>query len=222
MPRPARGVSMEPCGTASIGRATRQVARNLPQQQLRELLTAVMQTPTGVVLKVGYVLRLFLAVIKTSLPTSDRIGGSRGRDGLAVVSETSHRVIRAAAGSPAARYGTRWTNEEKKQEAAIIATAQKDIKQAQRAQTFGGKGGKDVVKGSRRSETANKAGNLQSWAARAKRTGPSLLELLETGVAAIEIEDARLIISHAKAIPAEKAARVRICIGRSTAFCWVS
>lgn len=210
MPRQASGTSMQQYGTARVGVATQQVALNLSQQQLRELLTALMNTPTGVVLQVGYALRLFVAVIKLSLPTGDRIGGSEGRGGLAAVSKTSRRDIRAAAGAPPAWQRSSLTVEQKEQAVAIIAAATKNliVKQPKGAEKLKVKVGSGAVKESGGGGKVKQARNLQGWAAKARRTVPSLVELLDSGATVIGTEHARLIRSHANAIPMEKATRV--------------
>lgn len=203
---------MKPCDTSRAGVAPRQVARNLSQQQLREVLTAVTQTPTQLVLMVGHVLRLFVAVLTTEQPTSDRVGGSGNRGGLAAVPETSRRVIRAAAGAPAARRRSSLTIEKNEEAVAIIAAATKEMKQARRADTSRAKGGNGAAKRRAGGEQAKLAQSLQIWAAKTKRSLPPLLELLESGTTAIGADHAKLIKFHSKDIPVEKAARVSAAV----------
>lgn len=209
----------------NIGGATRQVARNLSGQQLRDLLTAIMQRPTEVVIQVGCVLRLFFSVIKTGLPTGDIIGGSGSRGGLATVSTTSRRDIGVVAGTPAARRRSSLIITAIEQASAVISTAFKQTKQAKSLRVNGSSG---AVKESGGGEKAKQAETLQSWAAKTKRTVPSLLKLLESGATAIGIEHARLIRSHTEVIPLEKAARVstsaEVCkqgVNAPVVFCWV-
>lgn len=198
---------MKPGATAQAEVATQQVA--LSEQELRELLTALTKAPTVVVLQVGCVLRLVLAVMMSGLPTGYGTGGSESRVGVAAGSKVSRRAIRAAASSraPAARRRFSLTSEDKEQAAATIAAAIKE--QAKRAEPLGGNGGSAAAKGSDSGEKAKQARQVnRSWAARAKRNVPSLLELLKSGATTIGIEHAILIRSNVEGIPVEKAARV--------------
>lgn len=200
--------------TTRDGVVTPQAARNLSQQELRELLVVLTQTPTDAVLNVGYVLRLFVAVNRVGLPTGRSTGGIVCRGGLAAVSTISSRGVRSAAGAPASRYRSCLTIEDKEQAVAIIATAKEDCKQAKRAKSLRTKGGGGTVKGSGVvGGKAKQAKKLQIWAAKAKRTIPSLLDLLDSAVITLGIEDARLIKSHAEDISVEKAARVSLAMG---------
>lgn len=201
MPRTARGtVVQQNDSSARVGASTPQVARNLSQQQLRELLTTLMHTPADVVLRVGFILRLFVAVIQTGLAAGDSFSGSRSSGGLAA-SLSPRRAL-------APRYRSDVTVEEREQAEAIIAIAKQDIKQTKRAGARKGKRGSGAAKGRFGGEKAKNDRNLMSWAAKAKRAMPSLLELLKSGATAIGTEHAGLIKSHAETIPAEKAARV--------------
>ena len=200
---------MQPCGSLKDGVAIRRVARNLSQHQFRELLTVLTQSPTAVVLQVGYVLRLLLAVVKTGLPTADRIHGARSDGGRVTVSKSSRRGIRAAAGAPAARRLSSLTIEEKEQELAIIATVQQDIELAKRGILERKKTTSSVILGGMVEEKAKQAKSLQSWAAKAKRSVQAMLDMLNSEVASVGIENGRLIRSLAGGIPAEEAARVR-------------
>jgi len=200
---------MRLCATAQIGPADRQVA--LSEQQLRGLLAALTQRPAVVVLEVGCGLKLVLAAVIMSegLPTGDAIDGSESRvDLLTTASKTSRRIIGVAASSraPAARRRFSLTADDKKQAAATIAAA---VKHAKRPGTSGDHSGITTVKTSGESTTVKQAKDLQSWAAKAKRAVPSLLELLESGVNTIAIEHAMLIKSQVEGISADKAARVR-------------
>lgn len=200
---------MKPRDTGQIGVATRQVTpSNLSERQLRELLTTLTKTPTDVVLQVGHVLRLGLAVVMVGLPVGGRIDGSESRGGgLASGSKTSRRAIRAAASSrsPAARGRSSLTMIEEKEQAVLtIAIATNHVTRIEESV------GSGTAKGGGEAEKAKQTKHLQSWAAKAKRTVPLLLELLESGVSAMGVEHARLIRSHVDAIPAKKAARVSI------------
>ena len=209
MPRTAHDTSGQTFRSLKDGVPIRRVARNVSQQQLRELLTVLTQSPTAVVLQVGYVLRLLLAVIKTSLPTGDRFHGIRSHGGRVTVSKSSRRGICAAAGAPAARRLFSLTIEEKEQEMAIIATVRQDIKQAKRGYFERRKISSSAVMRSSVDEKAKQAESLQSWSAKAKRSVPALIDLLKCEATSIGIENARLIRSLAEGIPAAKAARVR-------------
>ena len=203
-------MSMKPCDPTRMGVAPRQVARHLlSQQHLRGLLTTLAQSPTGGVMKVGYLVRLFVAIVTAGLSATDRIGRSGNRGGRAAVPETSRRAIRAAGGAPAARRGSSLMAD-KEEAVAFIATAKNAMKGAMRTETHVASGRGGAVKRSGGGEKANQAQLLKSWAAKAKRSVPSLCELLESGRTTIGVEDARLFRFHAKDIPVEKAERVRI------------
>ena len=201
---------MKPCDTTRMGVSPRQVARHLSQQHLRGLLTTLAQSPTGVVMKVGYLVRLFVALVTAGLSTPDRIGRSGNRGGRAAVPETSRRAIRVAGGaSAAARRGSSLMTD-KEDAVAFIATAKNEMKGAMRTETRVANGRGVAVKRSGGGEKANQAQLLKSWAAKAKRSVPSLCELLESGRTTLGAEDARLFRFHTKDTPVEKAERVRI------------
>lgn len=172
-------------------------------------------------MRVGYVLRLVSAVTMVSLPTDDGTGGSEnrggsgGRYGVAAGLQSSRRVIRAAASSsaPAVRCRVSLTTEEKEQAVATIATATKQAKWTGPLGEDGSSGAMLKASGegekAKQAKQGKQAKNLQSWAAKAKRTVPSLLELLESEATTFGVEHARLIKSHVEGISEEKAARVR-------------
>ena len=206
--RMVRGISMNLGDTAKTGVSPRQMARKLSQEDLYELLTAVAKTPPVVLLSVAHVLGLLAAFVTAAdhLPAGGGIGGSGNRGGRAAIPETSRRVIRAAAGAPAGARRSSLTTDIK-EAVAFIATAKKDI-QEMREQGPAFKGRSGAVKRKGWGEEAKQARRLQSWAAKAKRNAPLLLERLESGGTEIGVEDARFLKFLIKDIPIEKAARV--------------
>eukprot|EP00903_Cladosiphon_okamuranus_P006827 g6652.t1 len=213
---------MKPCDAGKDGVISRrQVAPNLSEQQLRELLATLMKTPTDVVLQVGHVLRLVLAVMVAGLPAGDGIDGSESRCDSASGSETSRRAIRAAGSSRAAvalRRAGLTTIEEKERARSTVAAAMEIVR---REGPVGGEngGGSGAAKGSGEGEKVLKSTRyLRSWAAKAKRNVPSLLELLDSGVSTMGIDHARLVMSHAEAIPVEKAERALSVAGSTLRF----
>eukprot|EP00752_Nemacystus_decipiens_P018790 g16846.t1 len=216
--RMARGVSMKPCATAKMGVSPRRVTQQLCPKEVHELLTAVAHSPTGVLLEVGYLVRLSEALVTVALSTSGRVGGSGDRGGRAAVPEASRRVIRT--GAPAARRRSSMTAENREEAVAFSSSAKKQMKKAMRSDAPSAKGRKGAtMKRNGGLERAKQAQHLKSWAAKAKRSVSSLVERLESARTEVGVEDAKLVILHAKDIPEEKAERVTI-VAAQVVFVW--
>eukprot|EP00752_Nemacystus_decipiens_P017648 g15819.t1 len=189
-----------------MGVSPRRVTQKLCPKEVHELLTAVAHSPTGVLLEVGHLVRLLEALVTVALSTSGRIGGSGDRGGRAAVSEASRRVIRA--GAPAARRRSSMTAENREEAVAVSSSAKKQMKKAMRSDAPSAKGRKGAtMKRNGGLERAKQAQHLKSWAAKAKRSVSSLVERLESARTEVGVEDAKLVILHAKDIPEEKAER---------------
>ncbi|CAM9627375.1 unnamed protein product, partial [Ectocarpus fasciculatus] len=178
------------------------VVRHPSQKQLRELLQMLMGTPAGVVQQVGYLFMLFVAVVKTGEPATDTGDGSGGSGTGGGNCGSQPQAARSAAGR---LRGT--TAEERKEAAALILTAHKELK-TKKARGAGkaGKGGTCVVARSGPSDEA-KAKGLQRWAAKGKRHVGQLHQLLLGSGAAVKGRQhhARLLNFHAKRISSEEA-----------------
>ena len=178
---------------------------NLSQEQLHELLNALMRTPPDIVRQVGYLLMLFVAVVRTNL-RAGKGGGKLGGDGGAtVVSRTPLRTSGATAA----------------EDTAIIASAKKKTRQANSRAGRKVKGGKGQVTGVGGNDHAIDTKALKGWAVQRNQSVCSALKLLRSATPLIRQEDADLLHLYARAIPMEKAARVsrkfsepRACVGR--------
>ncbi|CAN0008691.1 unnamed protein product [Ectocarpus sp. 12 AP-2014] len=185
----------------SVG-VSEQVVHHPSQKQLRELLQMLMGTPAGVVQQVGYLLMLFVAVVKAGSPVTDAGDGSGGGGTGGGNCGSQSQVARSAAGRLRDT-----TAEERKEVIVLLQTAHKELKKNKtRGAGKAGKGGMCVSTRSGPSDEA-KAKGLQTWAAKGKRHVGQLQQLLlGSGVAVKGRQDhARLLNFHAKRISSEEA-----------------
>lgn len=172
-----------------LGGSNLPLTANLSKDELRQLLTVLMRTPSEVIKQTGHLLMLLEAIARTNL-SADGGGGGQGTSGSAIVAwkmsrPTSSRVVRDI----------------QQQDLAVIESARKQVWASSGT-------GRSAVKGSGVVDEAGRLKALRSWAARSHRNVKSTLQVLRSGLSAIGQTDARLLWCCAKRISVEKAARV--------------
>ncbi|CAM9595575.1 unnamed protein product [Ectocarpus fasciculatus] len=178
-------------------------------KQLRELLHVLMGTPAGIVQQVGYLLMLFVAVVKTGAPVSNDSGaGGGGNCGDSAVNlSTPNQAAPGTAGRT--RASTTITCEERKNAIDLLKAAAKEAKKNKfRSMAKASiKNGRCLAKATGGSDVAVKAKTLQCWAAKGKQNVRQLLNLLLGSGAVVNTrpDHARLLKFYAQGISSEEA-----------------
>lgn len=180
----------------------------LSQAQLRQLLNALMHTPTGVVQQVGHLLKKFCTTAsQVRVPTS---GGGCGDS-----ARTWGEVVR---GGPAHSPSAAMIADAPEQAEALFVTNPRK-KEKQQGDSSGinrrmilttNRGRRGAVAASKVRIAEEKVKTLRSWAAKNHINLPFLLQLLQPGGAGNMIGpgDARLLQAQATAISMENAEKV--------------
>ncbi|CAN0239001.1 unnamed protein product [Ectocarpus sp. 8 AP-2014] len=178
--------------------------------QLHELLHILMGTPAGIVQQVGYLLMLFVAVVKAGAAANNDSGaGSGGNCGDSTVNcRTPDQVAPGAACRT--RGSTTVTAAERKSAIDLLKAATKEANKKNKmrgAAKPGIKNGRCLAKATD-GRDAVKAKTLQCWAAKGKQNVRQLLKLLLESAGAVgkaRPDHARLLKFHAQGISSEEA-----------------
>ncbi|CAM9974888.1 unnamed protein product [Ectocarpus sp. 12 AP-2014] len=178
-------------------------------KQLHELLHILMGTPAGIVQQVGYLLMLFVAVVKAGAAANNDSGaGSGGNCGDSTVNcKTPDKVSPGAAGRT--RGSTTVTAAERKSAIDLLQAATKEAKKNKMrgAAKASIKSGRCLAKANDVRD-AVKVKTLQCWAAKGKQNVRQLLKLLLGSAGAVgkaRLDHARLLKFHAQGISSEEA-----------------
>ncbi|CAM9836888.1 unnamed protein product [Ectocarpus sp. 6 AP-2014] len=210
MSRATRDEAREQGGNPNRVGVLASAAHGPTPKQLHELLHILMGTPAGIVQQVGYLLMLFVAVVKAGAAANNDSGaGSDGNCGDSTVNcRTPGQVARGAACRT--RGSTTVTAAERKSAIALLKAATKEAKKKNKMRGAAKpiiKSGRCLAKATDGSD-AVKAKTLQCWAAKGKQNVRQLLKLLLESAGAVgkaRPDHARLLKFHAQGISSEEA-----------------